>query len=62
MAEAIERETGHWPQLVRATGGIFEVRVDNKVVAKKTWMGFPTEEEILREVLVALETAAPTHN
>ena len=54
MAEAIERETGHWPQLVKASGGVFEVRVDNRVVAKKTWMGFPTEEEVLEEVQAAL--------
>ncbi len=62
MAEAIERETGHWPLLIKASGGIFEVRVEGKVVVKKTWMGFPTEDEVLLEVKMALARQGAERN
>lgn len=44
-------------ELVRGHGGIFEVAVDGRVVAKKTFDGFPSEEEILRAVGEALTGA-----
>ena len=37
-------------KLVKGSGGIFTVAVDGKVVAQKTWNGFPDEEEIVRAV------------
>lgn len=42
-------------ELIRGHGGIFEVAVDGAVVAKKTWQGFPTEEEIVASVAKVLE-------
>lgn len=41
-------------KLVRGSGGIFEVAVDGKVVAKKTLDGFPSPEEIVAAVRAAL--------
>lgn len=37
-------------ELVKGHGGIFEVKVDGAVVAKKTWSGFPSDEEIVQSV------------
>lgn len=41
-------------ELIRGSGGIFEVKVDGKVVAKKTIFGFPEEAEIVNRVGKAL--------
>lgn len=41
-------------ELIRGSGGIFEVKVDGQVVAKKTILGFPDEAEIVRSVGKAL--------
>jgi selenoprotein W-related protein len=45
--------------LVPDTGGIFEVRVGDKVVAKRSMGHFPDEIEIVKAVAAA-EKAAPT--
>lgn len=50
MREELEVET----ELIRGSGGIFEVKVDGQVVAKKTILGFPEEAEIVRSVGKAL--------
>jgi selenoprotein W-related protein len=43
------------PELVPGSGGIFEVEVDGKVVARKTRTGFPDEQEIVDAVARALD-------
>jgi predicted Rdx family selenoprotein len=40
---------------VRGSGGIFEVAVEGRVVAKKQLGGFPSEHEIVDAVSRALE-------
>ena len=40
--------------LVPGSGGIFEVAVNGKVVAKKGMSGFPTEQEVVTAVRQAL--------
>lgn len=42
-------------KLVAGSGGIFEVAVDGKVVAKKGMAGFPTEQEVVKAVGAALK-------
>ena len=42
-------------KLVAGSGGIFEVAVDGKVVAKKGMGGFPTEQEVVKAVGAALK-------
>ena len=39
-------------------GGIFTVAVGDAVVARKTFSGFPDNEEIVREVAKALQAQA----
>ena len=41
-------------ELVPGGRGIFEVRVNGAVVAKKTWDGFPTEQACVSAVGEAL--------
>jgi hypothetical protein len=48
--EALREELGLEAELVKGHGGIFTVAVDGDVVAKKTFLGFPSEEEIVRAV------------
>jgi predicted Rdx family selenoprotein len=52
--ELLREELGIEAELVKGHGGIFTVAVDGRVVARKTWAGFPEEEEILREVQKAV--------
>jgi selenoprotein W-related protein len=40
--------------LIPGSGGVFEVAVDGKVVAKKGRNGFPTEGEVVEAVRQAL--------
>ncbi len=48
MAAEIKKELGVESQLVRGSGGIFEVTVDSKrIFSKKDEGRFPTEKEIL---------------
>lgn len=42
--------------LIPGSGGIFEVAVDGRVVAKKTYDGFPTPEAVVAAV-AAVSTA-----
>lgn len=42
-------------ELVPGSGGIFEVAVDGKVVAKKGLTGFPSEQEVVKAVGAALK-------
>ena len=51
----LREEVGVEARLVKGKDGIFEVAVDGAVVAKKTWMGFPTEDEIVQAVAKALQ-------
>lgn len=37
-------------ELVKGHGGIFTVAVDEKIVARKTFLGFPSEDEIVAAV------------
>lgn len=38
------------PELKKGRNGIFEVAVEDRVVAKKTFFGFPTERDIVDAV------------
>jgi hypothetical protein len=55
--DVLREEVGVEGRLEKGKNGIFEVAVNGEVVARKTWMGFPTEEEIVLAVAKAL--AAP---
>lgn len=50
----LREELGVETTLIKGGGGIFEVKVDGEVVAKKTFAGFPTEEEVVLGVARAL--------
>lgn len=50
----LRSELGSEVELIKGRGGIFDVRVDGRSVAKKTLDGFPTEEEIVAAVRAAL--------
>ena len=48
MAAEIKKELGVDSEIVRGSGGIFEVSVDNrKIFSKKEEGRFPTEREII---------------
>ena len=48
--DALREELGIEAVLAKGHGGIFTVAVDGEVVAKKTFMGFPEEDEIVHAV------------
>ncbi|MFT6143834.1 MAG: selenoprotein W-related protein [Myxococcota bacterium] len=50
----MREELGIETTLIKGRSGIFEVKVDDIVVAKKTWNGFPSEQDILAGVRRAL--------
>lgn len=50
MATLIKSELGIEPELVFGGRGEFTVWVDDKKVAKKGWIKFPTEQNILESV------------
>ena len=50
----LREEFGLEARLIKGHGGIFEVRVNENVVAKKTFSGFPHEDDIVRAVSGAL--------
>ena len=52
--DVLREEVGVEAELIKGQGGIFEVAVDGKVVAKKSFFGFPSEDEIARSVGKAL--------
>ena len=49
----LREELGVEATLKKGHNGVFTVAVDGAVVARKTWMGFPDEDEIVREVAKA---------
>ena len=42
-------------ELIKGSGGVFDVAVDGAVVAKKSLAGFPTEDAVVAAVKKALE-------
>jgi selT/selW/selH-like putative selenoprotein len=57
LAAEIKKQLGVDSQLVRGSGGIFDVHVDNKKIFSKKDVGrFPTEQEIV-EQLRAIKSA-----
>lgn len=56
MAASIEAKTGRRVTLVKGQKGIFEVRVGDRVVARKADGVFPTDEAIVEAVAASLET------
>lgn len=56
MADLLKRELGIAEVgLVPGGRGEFTVWVDETVVAKKSWLGFPDEQQVLAAVREALE-------
>jgi selenoprotein W-related protein len=53
-AAALKERLGVDAALVPGTGGIFEIRVGDKVVSKRTREGFPETPDIVRAVSEAL--------
>jgi selenoprotein W-related protein len=53
--DLLREELGVDVRLIKGHGGIFEVRVGDSVVAKKTFSGFPLEHDIVRAVAGALQ-------
>jgi selenoprotein W-related protein len=53
-AAALKEELDLEPELKVGKGGIFEVAVNGRVVAKKTLLGFPSVDEIVEAVGKAL--------
>ena len=54
MAELIERELGVRPELVEGDRGEFTVWVGDRVVAKKGWVRFPSDQSGLTAVQQSL--------
>ena len=53
--DRLREELGIEAEIAKGHGGIFTVAVGGEIVAKKTFMGFPDEEEIVRSVAKALQ-------
>ena len=61
MADMIKRELGIEAELQEGDRGVFTVRVNDKVVAKKSWLRFPQMEKVLlavRQELGAVDRCA----
>ena len=54
MAELIKREMGVEPELIEADLGEFSVWVGDRMVAKKGWVRFPSDQSVLSAVRQAL--------
>jgi len=54
VAELIKRELGVQPELIEGDRGEFSVWVGNKVVAKKGWLWFPSDQKVLTAVHQAI--------
>lgn len=54
MAESIKRELGTEAELVEGERGEFTVWVGERLVAKKGWVRFPSDERVLSAVREAL--------
>ncbi|RQW05855.1 MAG: SelT/SelW/SelH family protein [Calditrichaeota bacterium] len=51
MAEAIEKEFGKKPELIKSGGGVFEIEVDGELIfSKKKEYRFPEHQEIIELV------------
>jgi selenoprotein W-related protein len=50
VAKALKTSLNLESTLIPGRGGIFEVRVHEKVVAKKTMFGFPSPEAVVKAV------------
>jgi hypothetical protein len=54
VADLIRRELRVQTELIEGDRGEFSVWVDNKVVAKKGWLRFPSDEKVLKAVRQAI--------
>lgn len=54
MAAELKSELGVDADLHRGSGGIFQVAVDDQVVAERSFLRFPTTDEIVDAVAKAL--------
>ena len=54
MAELIKRETGVEPELVEGGRGEFSVWVGERIVSKKGWVRFPSDQSMVSAVREAL--------
>lgn len=54
----LREEFGVEARLIKGRGGVFEVAVDGHVVAKKTFDGFPMEDQIVQAVAAVLPARA----
>ena len=54
MAELLRKELAVETKLVEGDRGEFTVWVNDRVVIKKGWLGFPAEEKVLDAVREAL--------
>jgi len=49
LAAAIKKQTGANPELIKGGGGIFDVRLDGKLIYSKDETGrFPQDAEVLQ--------------
>ena len=55
MAELLKKELNVETNLIEGDRGEFTVWVDERVVAKKGWLGFPDDEKVLEAVRNALQ-------
>lgn len=55
MADQLREDLGVEVSLIKGRGGVFKVRVDDAVVARKTVDGFPTPSACVRAVSAALK-------
>ena len=58
MADRLREELSIEAELVRGRGGVFVVSVNGACVARKTYEGFPSPEEVVEAVRAALEGGA----
>lgn len=54
-ASALSKELGVAADLVPGKGGVYEVRVGDAVVAKRSLGGFPDDAEVVKAVSAALK-------
>jgi hypothetical protein len=54
VAELLKKELGIDTTTLKGDNGEFTVWVDEQQVAKKNWLGFPSDEKILEAVRTAL--------
>ena len=54
MADLLKKELNVETELIKGGRGEFTVSVGDEVVAKKGWLGFPSDEKVLAAVRAAL--------